>query len=105
MENSTFKTPTAHSFYADISSNLGVFPYGKGVITSIEVFDGYTSGHYRYTKDITTGLENSFFEGSKQTSLTTPDGASPVEVFVTNPNRLKVAPSGRGSGEPILEVD
>ena len=105
VENSTFKTPTAHSFYADISSNLGVFPYGKGVITAIEVFDGYTSGHYRYTKDITTGLENSFFEGSKQTSLTTPDGASPVEVFVTNPNRLKVAPSGRGSGEPILEVD
>jgi hypothetical protein len=105
VENNTFKTPTQHSFYADISTALGVFPYGKGVITAIEVFDGYTSGHYRYTKDTTRGLDNSFFEGSKQTSLTTLDGASPVEVFVTNPNRLKVAASGRGSGEPILEVD
>jgi hypothetical protein len=105
IEDNTFKTPTAHSFYTDISLSLGVFPYGKGVITAIEVFDGYTSGHYRYVKDTTRGLENSFFEGSKQTSLTTPDGASPVEVFVTNPNRLKVAASGRGSGEPILEVD
>jgi hypothetical protein len=54
---------------------------------------------------IRVGLENSFFIGSKQTSLTTLDGTSPVEVFVTNPNRLRVSPAGRGSGEPILEVD
>ncbi len=100
-----FRTPTAHSFYTDISSALGVFPYKNGIITAIEPFDGYTSGHYRYTKDTARGLENSFYEGSKQTSDTTLDGTSPVEVFVTNPNRLRVSPSGRGSGEPILEVD
>lgn len=84
---------------------LGSYRYGAGVITNIEVFDGYTSGHYRNTKDTSRGLENSFFIGSKQTSLTTLDGTSPVEVFVTNPNRLRVSPAGRGSGEPILEVD
>ncbi|NDB28314.1 hypothetical protein EB151_02055, partial [archaeon] len=100
-----FRSPTAHSFYTDIVSALGVYPYGKGIVTEIKVFDGYTSGHYRNTKDTTRGLDNSFYEGSKQTSLTTIDGTSPVEVFVTNPNRLRVAASGRGSGEPILEVD
>ena len=28
-----------------------------------------------------------------------------AETFVTNPNTLKVSDSGRGSGEPILEVE
>jgi len=28
-----------------------------------------------------------------------------VETFTTNPNILRVADTGRGSGEPILEVD
>jgi len=105
IENNVFKTPTQHSFYVNILAELGSFPYQKGIITDIKVFDGYTSGHYRYTKDTARGLENSFYEGSKQTSLTTIDGSAAVEVFVTNPNRLKVAASGRGSGEPILEVD
>lgn len=100
-----FRSPTAHSFYTDIVAALGVYPYGKGIVTAIEIFDGYTSGHYRNTKDTSRGLENSFYEGSKQTSLTTIDGTSAVEVFITNPNRLRVAASGRGSGEPILEVD
>ena len=104
-DNNNFKSPTAHSFYTEIVSALGVFPYGKGVVTDIKVFDGYTSGHYRNTKDTSRGLENSFYQGSKQSSITTIDGTSPVEVFVTNPNRLRVAASGRGSGEPILEVD
>ena len=50
-------------------------------------------------------MKNSFFEGSKQTIDTTPDGLSPVETFTTNPNILRVADTGRGSGEPILQVD
>ena len=99
-----FRGPTAHSFYTTINANLGVYPYDKGVVTAIEVFDGYTTGHYRYTKDTTRGLENSYFNGSKQTSLTTLDGTPAVEVFATNPNTLKVTNTGRGSGEPILEV-
>ena len=47
----------------------------------------------------------SFWQGSLQTVATTPDGLDPVETFTTNPNILKVAKTGRGSGEPILEVD
>ena len=57
------------------------------------------------TGDLTSGMENSFFNGSKQTSATTLDGSSPVQSFTTNPNTLRVNESGRGSGEPILEVE
>lgn len=67
--------------------------------------DGYFPTHYRYVGDLPTGLQNSYFNGSKQTSLTTLDGGSPVQTFTTNPNTLRVADTGRGSGEPILEVD
>lgn len=99
-----FRGPSQHSFYTTIVANLGTYPYDKGVVTSIELFNGYTTGHYRFTKDLTKGLENSRFNGSKQTSLTTLDGAPAVEIFSTNPNVLKVNNTGRGSGEPILEV-
>ena len=100
-----FRGPLQHSFYVDISANLGTYPYKNGVIVAIEPFVGVTSGHYSNTKDTSRGLENSFYEGSKQTSLTTLDGTPAVETFTTNPNRLKVGPAGRGSGEPILEVE
>ena len=76
-----------------------------GNVTNVEPLDGYVPYHYRNVGDITTGLENSFSLGSKQTSLTTIDGGSPVQTFTTNPNTLRVSDSGRGSGEPILEVD
>ena len=42
---------------------------------------------------------------SLQNGNTTLDGRSPVETFCTNPNILKVSDTGRGAGEPILEVD
>jgi hypothetical protein len=100
-----FRGPLQHSFYIDISANLGTYPYKNGVITAIEPFVGLTSGHYSNTKDTARGLENSFYGGSKQTSRTTLDGTPAVETFSTNPNRLRVGPTGRGSGEPILEVD
>jgi hypothetical protein len=67
--------------------------------------NGYFPLHYRNVGDLTSGLENSFHNGSKQTSATTPDGGSPVVTFTTNPNTLRVSDTGRGSGEPILEVD
>ena len=54
---------------------------------------------------LSTGLERSYFIGSQQTATTTPDGLPAVETFTTNPNILRVAKTGRGSGEPILEVD
>ena len=74
-------------------------------ITEVIPLNGYFPTHYRYKNNLSQGLKNSFFEGSKQTADTTPDGLSPVETFTTNPNILRVADTGRGSGEPILEVD
>ena len=50
-------------------------------------------------------VQNSYFNGSKQTSATNILGGSPVQTFTTNPNILKVSDTGRGSGEPILVVD
>ena len=76
-----------------------------GNVTNVEPLDGYVPYHYRNVGDLTSGLENSFSNGSKQTILTTLDGGSPVQTFTTNPNTLRVSDSGRGSGEPILEVD
>jgi hypothetical protein len=100
-----FRSPLQHSFYIDILAGLGTYPYKNGIITAIEPFVGLTSGHYSNTKDTSRGLENSFYGGAKQTSRTTLDGTPAVETFSTNPNRLRVGPTGRGSGEPILEVD
>ena len=74
-------------------------------VVEVTPLKGYLSSHYRYKNNLSQGLKNSFFEGSKQTINTTPDGLSPVETFTTNPNILRVADTGRGSGEPILEVD
>ena len=86
-------------------------PYGGSVpsvgndVVEVTPLSGYFPTHYRYKNNLSQGMKNSFFEGSKQTTSTTPDGLSPVEVFTTNPNILRVADTGRGSGEPILQVD
>ena len=101
---------TRHRFFVNIlpftgsdgnemSSSVG------GDIVEVTPLDGYFDTHYIKTGDLTTGLENSFFNGSKQTESTTLDGGSPVQTFTTNPNTLRVNDGGRGSGEPILEVD
>jgi hypothetical protein len=74
---------------------------------TIEVtpLNGYALTHFRNTSDLTRGLENSFFRGCKNTAATTLDGTSPVEVFATNPNTLRVNKAGRDVSEPILEVE
>ena len=74
-------------------------------IVEVTPLNGYFPTHYRYKNNLSQGLKNSFFNGSQQTATTTPDGLDPVETFTTNPNILRVADTGRGSGEPILEVD
>lgn len=74
-------------------------------IVGVETFKGYLPTHYKYVNNLSEGLRRSYFKGSIQNSSTTPDGLSAVETFITNPNILKVAKTGRGSGEPILEVD
>jgi hypothetical protein len=76
-----------------------------GNIVSATPLNGYFPSHYRNVGDLTTGLGNSYFRGSKQTQLTTLDGGSPVVTFTTNPNTLRVSDTGRGSGEPILIVE
>jgi len=76
-----------------------------GDITEVTPLNGFFSTHYTNVEDLTTGLENSYYNGSKQTRATTLDGGLPVQTFTTNPNTLRVSDSGRGSGEPILEVD
>ena len=90
---------------------ISKLPFGStapsvgGNIVEVETLNGYFPSHYRRVNNLGQGLRNSFFEGSKQTAATTPDGLDPVETFTTNPNILRVANTGRGSGEPILEVD
>jgi hypothetical protein len=92
-------------------TKVTILPIGSNTPTTgndvVEVtpLNGYFPTHYRYKNNLSEGLQNSFFKGSKQTADTTPDGLSPVETFTTNPNILRVADTGRGSGEPILEVD
>jgi len=85
--------------------NESTDPTVSGNIVAVTPLNGAFPTHYINTGDLTTGLENSFFRGSKLTAATTLDGSSPVQTFTTNPNTLKVSDSGRGSGEPILEVD
>ena len=66
---------------------------------------GYLPTHYRNTSDLTRGLQNSYYLGSKNTAATTLDGTDPVETFITNPNTLRVNKAGRDASEPILEVE
>lgn len=76
-------------------------------IITAEPIDGYFRTHYRYTNTNRhwTAIHNLFYKGCKQTDESTPDGLPPVQTFITNPNILRVADTGRGSGEPILRVD
>jgi hypothetical protein len=99
------------SFYTE--TRLNIQPYsgskvinpGTGSIIAVEKVDGYLPTHYRNTSDLTRGLQNSFFRGSKNTAATTLDGSSPIETFTSNPNTLTVNKTGRNTSEPILEVE
>jgi hypothetical protein len=96
--------------YTETKLNIQPFsgsfvPTIGGNIIDVKPVDGYLPTHYRYTSDLTHGMQNSFFRGSKNTSATTLDGSSPIETFISNPNTLKVNKTGRDSSEPILEVE
>lgn len=82
----------------------GSITLGNGIV-EVTPIDGYLPTHYKFVNNLSEGLQLSYYKGSKQTAETTPDGLSPVETFTTNPNILRVADTGRGSGEPILIVD
>ena len=96
--------------YTETKLNIQPFsgstvPNVEGNIITVVPVDGYLPTHYRNTSDLTRGLENSFFRGSKNTAATTLDGTPPVETFVSNPNTLTVNRTGRNTSEPILEVE
>jgi hypothetical protein len=86
-------------------SGSKVINAGTGSIVEVTHLNGYLPTHYRNTSDLTRGLENSFFRGSKNTAATTLDGSSPIETFISNPNTLTVNKAGRNTAEPILEVE
>ena len=86
-------------------SGSKVINVGTGSIVEVTKVSGYLPTHYRNTSDLTRGLQNSFYKGSKNTAATTLDGSSPIETFVSNPNTLRVNKTGRDSSEPILEVE
>jgi hypothetical protein len=99
------KVPTTKYKYK-VSSMAwsGSVSLGNGVV-EVQALNGYLPTHYKFVSNLSEGLKRSYFMGSQQTPLTTPDGLGAVETFTTNPNILRVAKTGRGSGEPILEVD
>ena len=80
-------------------------PTVGGNVIEVKNVNGYLPTHNKFTSDLTRGLQNSFFKGSKNTSATTLDGSSPIETFTSNPNTLRVNKTGRDSSEPILEVE
>jgi hypothetical protein len=101
--------------YADLpviknKYKVSILPFSGSItignnVVEVTALNGYFPTHYKYTNNLSEGLQRSYWKGSIQNSNTTPDGLSPVEIFTTNPNILRVAKTGRGSGEPILEVD
>jgi hypothetical protein len=98
------------SFYTETKLNIQPFsgstvPTIGGNIIDVKPVSGYLKTHYKNTSDLTRGLENSFFRGSRNTAVTTLDGTPPVETFTTNPNTLRVNKAGRDASEPILEVE
>ena len=91
-------------YYVSLLPFSGSISIGNDVV-QVTSIDGYLPTHYKFVNGLGEGLQRTFWKGSQQTLATTPDGLSPVETFTTNPNILRVAKTGRGSGEPILEVD
>jgi len=108
-------TPSGPVVYENIITtydkySVSILPFGGSIgvggdVTEVTPINGYLPTHYKFTNGLGEGLQRSYWKGSIQTAATTPDGLSPVETFTTNPNILRVAKTGRGSGEPILEVD
>ena len=98
------------SVYTETKLNIQPFsgstpPTVGGDIIAVKNVNGYLPTHNKFTSDLTTGLKNSYYLGSKNTAATTLDGTPPVETFVSNPNTLKVNKAGRAANEPILETE
>ncbi len=97
-------TETKYRYKVTETPYSGSIALGNEVVQVIPI-NGYLPTHYRYVNGLGEGMKRSYYKGSQQTSASTPDSLPSVETFTTNPNILRVAKTGRGSGEPILEVD
>ena len=95
---------TKYRYKVSILPFSGSIDIGNDTIEVIAL-NGYFPTHYKFVNNLSEGLQRSYWKGSTQTSGSTPDGLAAVETFTTNPNILKVANTGRGSGEPILVVE
>jgi hypothetical protein len=85
--------------------NVNVEPEVKNEVVAVEALNNNFNQYVYNYNDLPTGLNRSYSYGSQQTNTSTPDGEPAVQTFTTNPNTLRVNKSGRGSGEPILEVE
>jgi hypothetical protein len=107
--------PGDQVYYEDINVTnnrfkVSIIPFSGSVaigndVVEVTALNGYFPTHYKFVNNLSEGLQRSYWKGSLQTSGSTPDGLDPVEIFTTNPNILRVANTGRGSGEPILVVE
>ena len=105
IQTSSFYNETNLVVQSYSGSTPPTIPTVAGNIVSVVPVNGYLATHYKNVSDLTTGMENSYFRGCKNTSATTLDGSPPVEIFISNPNTIKVLPGNRTQGEPILETD
>ena len=99
---------TYYRYKVSVLPFSGSVSLGNGVV-GVTALNGYFPTHYKYVNNLSEGMHRVFHKGSKQELVdgvwTTPDSLPAVQTFSTNPNILRVAKTGRGSGEPILEVD
>jgi hypothetical protein len=95
---------TTYKYKVSVLPFSGSVVYGNSIV-DVQALNGYFPTHYKFVNNLGEGLQRAFWKGSIQNATTTPDGLDPVQTFTTNPNILRVAKTGRGSGEPILEVD
>lgn len=112
-DTQTYQLVSVNFETAEIKFTTSIFNFGekknvepevKNEVVAVEALDG-NFNNYVYDYNLPTGLERSYSYGSQQTLDTTLDGGPAVQTFTTNPNELRVNESGRGSGEPILEVE
>ena len=88
VSESAVRTKTIVSFTSpsgSVANSVGTID-PDGTIVQVTPLNGYLPTHNKFTSDLTTGMENLYFKGCKQTQATTLDGTPPVEVFTTNPN-------------------
>jgi len=89
----------------DTHKVLNVLNISASFTVGSDRLDGYLPFHRIFTTDLTRGLNNSYYDGSKTTGNSFVDNAKPVETFISKPGVLKVNKKGNSETEPILEIE